>query len=372
MKKKEFKDTLKVISFVLVFLIILESISLLAFSNKAVTGFKNKLQDAYSFVNEPDYSIQIVGVGNSDLYSGFSPYDLWINNGYTSTICASARQDIQQSTYLLKKVLKNQNPKLVIIETDMLYDNNPKKSNRSKSSGNLSDFINGLNPDYFDSDIKNIFSIFQFHNKWKSLDEATQIDSKYNTHGYRFCNKIHKLKNIDYMVKSKDTERISIKNKAKMDKLISICKENNTKILFVEMPSVTSWNYARHNTVSEYAKEKGIDFLDFNLLYDKVDISVTTCFRDKGNHLNYKATQQVTKYIGSFIESKYNIEKINNKTISKRWNNNYRQFKREQSRNGFAPDFYEKKLFILPANSFGMSIPCGQCSLHLPHFTQAE
>ena len=328
MRKKEFKDTLKIISFVLVFLILLESISLLAFSNKSVTGFKNKLQDAYSFVNEPDYSIQIVGIGNSDLYSGFSPYDLWINNGYTSTICASARQDIQQSTYLLKKVLKNQKPKLVIIETDMLYNTNPKKSNRSESSGNLSDFINGLNPDYFDSDVKNIFSIFQFHNKWKSSSKETQTDSKYSTHGYRFCSKIHKLKNIDYMIKSKDTERISIKNKAKMDKLINICKENNTKILFVEMPSVTSWNYARHNAVNEYAKGKGIDFLDFNLLYNDAGISVTNCFRDKGNHLNYQATQKVTGYIGNYIIKNYNITKIENEQISKRWNNNYKQFKR--------------------------------------------
>ncbi len=356
MRKKEFKDTLKVISFILVFFILLESISLLAFSNKSVTGFKNKLQDAYSFVNEPDNSIQIVGVGNSDLYSGFSPYDLWNNCGYTSTICASARQDIKESAYLLKKVLENQKPKLVIIETDMLYDNNPKKSNKSESSGNLADFINGLNPDYFDSDIKNIFSVFQFHNKWKLSNETNNISNKFSTHGYRFCNKIHKLKHIDYMIKSHDTESISIKNKTQMNKLITLCQKNNAEILFVEMPSLTSWNYARHNAVNEYAKEKGIDFLDFNLLYNDVGISVTNCFRDKGNHLNYQAAQIVTGYIGNYIIKNYSITKIKNEQISKRWNSNYKQFKREQNRNGSAPEFYEKKLLIFPARTFGISI----------------
>lgn len=335
MNKTKAKDIAKIISFILIFLILLESVSLTIFSNKAAAGFKNKLQDAYSFVGESDNSIQVVGLGNSDLYSGFSPYDLWNGFGYTSTVCASVRQSIQQSELLLKKVLQNQSPKLVIVETDMLYDTNPKKANKSKSSDKLSDIISGLNPDYFDNDIKNIFTVFQFHNKWKNKTPS-KICS-FTTHGYRYNNKVCKLKKVNYMKPTTQKEQISQTNINQTNKIISLCRDNNIDVLFVEMPSVTSWNYQRHNAVSEYAKQNNIDFIDFNLLYNDAHISPLNCFRDKGNHLNYQATQKVTAYIGNYITQKYNLKQMTDSKIADRWNKNYIQFKKEQNSLRSAP-----------------------------------
>lgn len=335
MNKTKAKDTAKIISFILIFLILLESVSLTIFSNKAAAGFKNKLQDAYSFVGESDNSIQVVGLGNSDLYSGFSPYDLWNGFGYTSTVCASVRQSIQQSELLLKKVLQNQSPNLVIVETDMLYDTNPKKVNKSKSSDKLSDIINGLNPDYFDNDIKNIFTVFQFHNKWKNKTPS-KICS-FTTHGYRYNNKVCKLKKVNYMNPTTQKEQISQTNINQMNQIISLCRTNNIDILFVEMPSVTSWNYQRHNAVSEYAKQNNIDFIDFNILYNDADISPLNCFRDRGNHLNYQATQKVTAYIGNYIMQKYNLKQVSDSKIADSWNKNYIQFKKEQNTKSSAP-----------------------------------
>lgn len=102
--KSTVTETVKVIAFVLAFLILLEGLSLSVFSGRNAAKFNANLRDAYSFVEEPDYTIQIAGVGNSNLYSGFVPFSMWDECGYTSTICASPKQSISQSQNLLKKV----------------------------------------------------------------------------------------------------------------------------------------------------------------------------------------------------------------------------------------------------------------------------
>lgn len=83
---------------------------------------KSKLKETYSIVSEKENTIQIVCVGNSDLYSGFSPLDLWNEYGFTSTICASAQQTVEESHYFVSKLLESQKPQFIIIETDMFYD----------------------------------------------------------------------------------------------------------------------------------------------------------------------------------------------------------------------------------------------------------
>lgn len=83
--------------------------------------------DPYAFVPEPENTVQIACVGNSDLYSGFVPPVLWGNQGYSATVYASARQSLTKSYALLERVFATQSPELVVLETDMLYDHNPQE-----------------------------------------------------------------------------------------------------------------------------------------------------------------------------------------------------------------------------------------------------
>lgn len=329
MGKKKVDFIIKIFAFIVAFLIILEGSSLLFFSPKNATGFKNKLQDAYSFVDEPLNTIQIIGVGNSDLYSGFSPYDLWNEYGYTSTICASAQQSIKDSKYLLERAFESQSPKIVIIETDMIYDSNPDKKNEINKTKNLSDRLEKCNPKYFEKDIENIFTIFKFHNKWKAnINEAR---GTYSTHGYRYNSKTVKLNKINYMHETDEKEDISFSNERQMSNLIDYCKQKGADVILVEMPSISSWNYQRHNAVNEYANSKKVPFLDLNLLYDEIGISMENCFRDEGNHLNYRGTKNATRFIGKYIAENYDLKSLSSNKSYQAWNEDYKRFERSTS-----------------------------------------
>lgn len=320
------KELIRVISFVLLFFILLEGSSRLFFSNKKAADFENKFQDAYSFMDEPQNTIQIAGVGNSDLYSGFSPNDLWNDFGYTSTICASIRQTIQDSQYLLERVFENQSPQIVIIETDMLYGKNTQNTNHIKQSHKLTDFFDTMQPEFFERDVEHVFPIFRYHNIWKMSAKKGGKKLGYSTHGYRYNNKTVRLKHIEYMIPTDKCEPIKKINQNRMDMLIAYCQSKNAKVILVEMPSITSWNYERHNATADYANSKNVPFIDFNLLYEECGLSIETCFRDKGNHLNYMSAKAVTQYLGNYIEDHYAIDSLKNHESYQSWNQNYSAF----------------------------------------------
>lgn len=269
------------------------------------------IKKSYSVVEEKENSIEICCVGNSNLYSAFSPLDLWNEYGYTSTVCASARQTIEESYHIMKKHFEHQNPQLVIIETDMMFDHNPNEKNFCAKSYCTEDFISRINPIFLREDIESIFSTLK-NNK--------------STHGYRYSSKTCKIAYNDYMQVTDRFEEISSENSQQMDKLIDLCLKNNAKVLLVEIPSISSWNYERHNAAAAFAQARNIQFLDFNLLYEEIKLDPAQCYRDKGSHLNYDGAKAITKYIGNYIKCNYQINSLKCNADYDDWNESYMRF----------------------------------------------
>lgn len=329
---KTFVGLIKIFAFFLVFLIILEALSFTVFSKKSGASYKNKLSNAYSFTGEPDNTIQIAGIGNSDLYSAFSPTVLWDECGYTSTIIAAPRLTVANAYELLKQLLKTQSPQILFIETDMLYKDVPDKSKKvfeeyKKSNAQLqfNKFINNFDSNRFQTTIENHLTIFLFHDRWKGKNVNKTGD---NAHGYYFSDDVVTMKPIDYMGNSKEKEGIVQENLDILDDMIELCKKNNIKIVFIEMPSATSWSMERHNAVQELADSYSYDFIDFNIIMDDIGIDVKKHFRDKGNHLNYTGAKKVTSYVGDYL-SKYELENRTENPDYAFWNESSKMFKAE-------------------------------------------
>ena len=137
MGKNKINGVIRVILFIVIFVVLLEVVSLTFFREDVATRYNNRMKDAYSFINEKSGSLQIIAVGNSDLYSGITPLELWRQHGWTSSVCASTNQTLQDSTAIMKTVFLTHKPKIVIIETDMFYDRGPKKRRKAKSSDKM-------------------------------------------------------------------------------------------------------------------------------------------------------------------------------------------------------------------------------------------
>ncbi len=322
--KEKSIEIAKIVAFVLVFFLIVQLLSSTFFSEDSAAKLNNNKKDAYSFISEEKNTIQIVSIGNSDVYSGFVPLELWRKYGNTCTVCGSIHQTIQESQSILELLFKSQSPKLVIIETDMFYDGMPEVNKKLKKENRLDDFFNHMEPEFFAHNIENVFSVFKFHNFWQGGKDAKI--APYNSHGYRYNTRICKLQEVDYMIPSSETDPMAKYTESQIDELISLCNKNGAEVMILTLPSINTWNYARHNTVQQFADERKLPYIDLNLHYDEIGINMKSCFRDEGNHLNYDGAKKVTDYIGDFISRNYKFEDLRKNKGYSSWNSDLKKF----------------------------------------------
>lgn len=327
MIKGYIKPVLKILSFLIAFVILLEVFSVTYFSKAMASEYNNKYSETMSFFNEPENSIQIIAIGNSDLYSGYCPSEVWAQNGYTSTAIGSPRQSPRQSFELLKEALSKQDAKVVIIETDMLYDENPAESNIESKENSIDVVFDYLKPESFEEGIKNELSIFMFHDRWKNK-KVVNIGSK--NHGYKFSDNVVPVVVSDkYMTPTDKKEEIKKVHKNDTNSMISHCKENGIDVILITLPSPSSWNYERHNATQELADENGVAYIDFNTKIDELKIDMNKDFRDKGNHLNYYGAEKVSRYLGNYVAENYEIEDLSKTDDYAYWHDSYAEFRKQ-------------------------------------------
>jgi len=73
------------------------------------------------FYAEPENTIDVIGIGNSNMANGFSPMELWKQYGYTGYNCGVAAQIVFNSYTTLSEVFARQQPKAVIVDADGFF-----------------------------------------------------------------------------------------------------------------------------------------------------------------------------------------------------------------------------------------------------------
>lgn len=299
---------------VLLVLIVASSYMLAPKDNTAEGGIVNP--NANGFFSEPKDSIDIAVVGNSDAYSGFSPLELWNEYGYTSYVSAEGHQTVAQSYSQLKKIMKCHSVKLIILETDGFFT-------KSKIVESTAKLIN--------ASMGSSFLVFQYHDRWKKVKlrellKAPDYTAHCTAKGQWLSNEVKGYMGGEYMVKTDKREEIPFSTKTSLDMLVKMCRENEVKLLFLELPSQSSWNYKRHNAVKDYADENGITFLDLNIDRESFGFDWKTDTRDGGNHLNNRGARKTTLFIGKYLNENYSLSDHRGDDRFKQWNSDYKEY----------------------------------------------
>ena len=316
MNKTGLKQLIRAISFicVMVMLIVASSYMLAPKDNTAEGGITNP--NANGFFSEPKNTIDIAVIGNSDAYSGFSPLELWNSYGYTSYVSAEGRQTVAGSYSQLKKIMKCHTLKLVILETDSFFT-------KSKLAENAAKLIN--------ASMGSAFSVFQYHDRWKRVKPRELLKAPdYTAHctakGQWLSNEVKGYTGGEYMVKTEKKAEIPLSTKAPLDMFINTCRDNGIELLFLELPSQSSWNYKRHNAVKDYADKNSIPFLDLNIDRDKFGFDWKTDTRDGGNHLNNRGARKATLFIGKYLNENYLLTDHRKDEAFKGWDRDYGEY----------------------------------------------
>lgn len=313
MNKNNRHNLIKMIAFVMVFVVIVGMLGVAFTPKKSDPGSGITNSNARGFYGEPKNSIDVLILGDSNAYSACSPMYIWNKYGIPTYVAAEGFQNVTGASNLLDEVLTCQKPKLVVFDVNMLWTG---KTTLKKVENNLKNMAYKYLP------------LAQYHNRWKSMDVKEMFEAKDYTYrsasrGQYLSMEVKPFTGQNKMVKTDAVEDIPEVSRVLLDKLISKCNENGIKMMFMETPTAKSWNYARHNAMVKYAKQKKIDFVDMNTLEGKYAIDWSTDTRDGGRHLNCEGAEKVSAYLGKYILEHYSFKDKRDSEKYADWNNDY-------------------------------------------------
>ena len=319
-KKETMSIIVKVICFGIIGIIILHVLTKILIP-KWITPEDNRMSYIVGgFYEEPKNSLDVIFMGNSDVYRGISPITMWDEYGITSYNYSTSGQRMWTEYYLLEECIKTQTPRLIVLNMDSAFnETQSSESNYRKTFDNMKLSINKIRA-ITDPVFKNkkeeilsyIFPIARFHSRWAELEDVDfekAFESKkfaYKGMDISVDTKAY-VKDNEYMKKDDSKEKIGEKCYFYLNKIIATCKKNNIELLLIELPSAESWSYDLSEKTQEFANNKGLDFIDLNLNYKDFGFDWNTDSADGGDHLNVYGAEKVSKYIGKIIQEKYNI-----------------------------------------------------------------
>lgn len=273
--------------------------ALLALASRIVAPKNNQAEfgqidaEAHGVLGEPEDSIDVLVLGDSEAYCAFSPLQLWGEQGITSYVCATSGQPLPYTRSLLTQALGRQHPRVVVLETNCLF--------RSFTPGYA--LLRGA---------QDLFPVLEYHNRWKSLRAEDVTSAPRATWSDEY--KGHKVKtdvaaadDAGYMAPTESVAEIPILNYWYVQDIARICRDNGAELLLVSTPSTKNWNTARHERTAELAHELGVAYLDLNWQDTRVAIDwrLDTC--DAGDHLNERGAQKTTHALGEALRAGFDV-----------------------------------------------------------------
>ncbi len=285
------------------------------------------------FYDEPDGSLDVLFMGNSDTYRSIIPIELWDKYGIASYVYTSPGQRTWTGYYVLLDALRSQHPDIIVYNIDSIgSDNQSLESCYRKAFDNMEWSPVKIKAVFFDNrfnfglakKLAFAFPILRFHDRYSEL---TLDDFKYAYGSEHFSYKGYDMITTNdgymggksYMKDTGEVFEMTDYVREYLDKFVEKCKEEGITLILMEAPTSDSWNYAKHKAMSEYAKEKGLEFIDLNMHLDEMKFDWTKSTPDKGDHLNIYGAEKATKFIGKYLKDNYNIP-------DRREDENYKQW----------------------------------------------
>ncbi|MDR0924378.1 MAG: hypothetical protein LBN31_08505 [Hungatella sp.] len=311
------KNRIKSILFLtgLFILLYITSYLLLPYNNMGDSLYKK----ANGILKEPKDTIDYVAVGDSECSASISPMEVWNAYGYSGYNCGVPSQQLQDTYYLLERLLKNQHPKVVFLETNAFYRDFK--------------YINTLETS-IEETVKKIFPIYKYHDNWKyfhfymlkTIGHKVKLDSATVYKGYQYSAIVNPYKSGPYVTETEDVYVIDEQPLLYLNKIVNLCRDKDIQLILYSAPSPKCWSYAKHNAAAAFANEKQLTYIDLNLDIDTLDIDWAKDSRDDGDHLNYFGAKKVSDYMGKFLSDHTDLTDYRKDERFAGWNkelNNY-------------------------------------------------
>ncbi len=261
-------------------------------------------------------SIDILVFGNSHAHCTIDHGLWWQNYGIAGYTISAGSQNIDSTYYFIKETLKTQRPKVILVEmmgvTGGEIVNSETDVYRNllgmKWSGNFVEYLNYFseNMDMERSWKREIaWKIPILHDRYKEITQEDFEDSIPFMRGYRGSFDIVPF-DTPVLIENQTRELDSGKREMLQNIIDLARKENISLVLFASPFNLADDEKMQFNKIAEIAAENNVPFIDFNHLYNEVELDFQRDLRDEA-HLNNDGAAKVTSYLAEYLKSNYEI-----------------------------------------------------------------
>ena len=245
-------------------------------------------------MEQPDNTIDVLNLGDSLSTAGFSPMELWRDQGYTSFNIGADGMRMNEAYYAVVEACEKQSPKYLMIESLVLF--------RYAMGQDLQMLLS--------QPLYHRFAFLKYHNIWKSLVEEKGLMTYYR--GYTINENVWEYDGeedyLDLDINDPNSKMsISAFNGLIFDRIKRFCDERGIEIIIYSMPSAKNYNQVRIDAMQSFADEKGVTYIDLNERSDELGIDWDLDTNDGGDHMNLNGARKVVKYFGNYFREKLSL-----------------------------------------------------------------
>ena len=303
------------------------------------TFFRSKAQEAkYSDYFDAPESYDVIFVGSSHVIMGLLPMELWKQEHISTYNLANYNQSLQADYWMLRMLFDNRRPKLVVVDpypivTDHIFTDR----NSEMMHGMMDQFPNSKLKreairDLMDGELQKeyLYPLSYSHSFWEKIDRKNFADAKenyfygagsdesafYGTPSQMIVRPYRTLGPLD----STEIDRTETVGKSYLRKIIELCRETDTDLLFALTPFLPYDDEMKWiNAIRELSEEYDVPLLDGVQL--RLIDPMTDLF-DYG-HLNSSGARKWSKVVGRYLAENYDLPVYSSGAVFEQWERLY-------------------------------------------------
>ena len=323
-RKEKGKLALRGLGFLLIFIVLLTGFTLIYLPKRS--GNKDENAQPWGFYQEPENTIDVLGLGSCNLYSSFSPVLMYDKYGVTGYNFACPDEELSTSYYYLKEALKTQDIKVVMIESLFLTNTNSQKRehyNRlaldyfplnmnkislaletSKRESEHMKTYNPSSPDELLTFAGYMFPLLRYHSRTdiRRKDIAFFLKNRfYNYYKGGFPQYNYTANDDNFFDCVFNGNEINEMSRKYVPMIQDLCRDRGIRLIIIKSPNYARWGYDDTHTkiVRDFAEELDIPFVDF-----MADENNNFELYDYGEHtgrLNIYGMKKLSDTLGAYI-----------------------------------------------------------------------
>ncbi len=331
MKKGYWKRTVKLLALLLALVLLV--LFLQEFTFREYWEYGQGSLRVKGFYREPKDSLDVVLIGDSTVYAGYSPAYAYKTGGFTSYSYAIGALVCTAWEPITRDVLRRQTPQLLVVDVGGIqYDSLREKYESSSTIHAMTDnmpfslnklrSIRELMDRYGDDPWEYYLPFIRYHNEWSGFGELAE--RTWELLRWKFSSR-NVLKGTAVRVTcepaagdlmdvrgDRSSEALVPESEEVLRQYLAYLQTQDVNVLFIAMPCRVNEGdgirtvFLRENRAGEIVREYGFDFVSFYDFTDEIGLDMERDFYNDG-HMNYRGQIKFTEFFADYLKENFGV-----------------------------------------------------------------